>query len=246
MTKKNLTVLHLSNNVNLGLKPIVKAIGGDSIPNLRELYLSNISLVDAVKYGRLTFSTDFYKAVRTKPLKVLDLSKNRNSWFDFTPEFYSAFPQVDCLKMSGSGFLVTSFLHLLMNYSNMTSFKHLSSVDISNQSFSSQMIIVIIGLLGHGDDKSLSAYLLGELEELYAQDIFQSQFNISGTFTSNKFCLPIERSGKRATLCLKGQFNNLKKLVVSKNLLPFIDPYLGHSFSLLEHLDVSDNDLGLV
>ena len=245
---KNLSVLNLSNNVNLGLKSIVKAIEGDSIPNLRELYLSNISETDVLKHGTLTFSTDFYKAVRSKPLKILDLSENDRSWFAFTKEFYTAFPQIECLSMAGSRHLVTSYTsYLLSGHANITSFKRLKFIDISDQSISSKTLIVILGLIGgNAGGKFLFAFLPNELETIYARNLFESKFNVTGIFKPDEICLPIEHSGKKATMCLKGQFSKLKKLVLSQNfVLSLIYPHLGNSFKFLDHLDISDNDLGL-
>ena len=240
---KNLTVLDLSNNINLGLKSILNAIEGDSTPNLRELYLSNISVTDVVKYGRLAFSTEFYKAVRTKPLKILDLSKNADGRFDLSPGFYTAFPELECLNMSNSGLLVASFSYLLMNHSNVTSFKHLRCIDISYQSVSSNTMGILLGLLGNGDI-TIYVYLPNKLEDIYASNLFEYKFNMTGTFEINEICMPIEHSGKRAKICFKGQFSLVKKLDLANSVLPAIYPDIGNSFTSLEHLDVSDNDLG--
>ena len=122
---EKLTVLDLSNNIDLSIEMVVRGLNGAlSYPNLSELYLSNISVVSFKPYY---MRRNFLNIDRQRPLKVLDLSEINSATFAFE-ELRNAFPHLQVLNLSRAGIAAMAalghvFLHLYDQ--EVTSFRQL-------------------------------------------------------------------------------------------------------------------------
>ena len=117
-----LKVLDLSNNGRLGIPSVVNGIKSSGIlPALTELYLSNIS---SFRTDPIIRDKSFCKAIKTKPLKVLDISNNDDSHIFFTfNESEFVFQSIEKLNMSND--------RLLAMQLNLNPFMGLKILDVS-------------------------------------------------------------------------------------------------------------------
>ena len=115
-------VLDLSDNGRLGIPSVVNGIKSSGIlPALTELYLSNIG---SFRTDPIVLDKSFCQAIKTKPLKVLDISNNDDSHIFFTfnvSEF--VFQSIEKLNMSND--------RLLAMQLNLNPFMGLKILDVS-------------------------------------------------------------------------------------------------------------------
>ena len=128
---QNLKVLDLSNNINLNLENNKIGLKGtDILPNLTELYLSNVT-VSRMLTCEFNINEYFYVAIKNKPLEVLDFSNMEEAEFECIPGFETAFAKVKKMNLSGAGLAAFSFQKCLMENKNGISFSDLKIIDVS-------------------------------------------------------------------------------------------------------------------
>lgn len=237
-----LKVLDLSNNIDLSKDDLVQGLSEDNLPSLRELYLSNISVIQ-VGSGTFLIGSEFYDAVRNKPLKVLDLSEIEDAWFDSSSSLDTAFPFLEHLNISGAGTAVLSFSKALldMRNPNVTSFKNLKILDVSYPFTSSKMSDLFFGRQFYEDT---IFYAPQQLEEVYAKRYFRTPVKLNGISNSTHACLLPEPEESNIKVCVIGKFDHLKKAIFSENTIAYIHPNLAYAIKSVQYLDLSKDDLG--
>ena len=237
---EKLTVLDLSNNIDLSIEMVVRGLSGaPSFPNLSELYLSNISVVS---FKPFYMGRDFLNIVRQRPLKVLDLSETDTATFA-PDELRTAFPHLEVLNLSRAG-IAAMAVNAILTYlddQDVTSFRQLKIMDFSYPTVSSKITDLIFGSLLYGD---VTFYFPRNLEEIYMTKFFTTPVRIRGSANSTHFCVLHILKSKPIHFCGVGQLRNLKKAVLADNLVRYVDVNLMHAVRTLEFLDISKNQLG--
>lgn len=238
---EKLRVLDLSNNIDLNKTDLVTSIGGENLPVLKELYLSNISVIQ-VNRGSFIIGPEFYDAVRNKPLEILDLSEIEDAWFD-SRAVETAFPFLKQLNISGAGTAVLSFSMALSKFGNSsyTSFRKLKILDVSYPLTSSKFSDLFFGRRFYEDT---FFYAPNQLEEVFVKRYFTSPVKLNGIANSTHLCLLPQPEESNIKVCVIANFKNLRKAVLTENSLVYINPNLTYTVKSLKYLDLSKNELG--
>ena len=238
---QRLKVLDLSHNVYLNLGNVIKGLNGtDILPNLRELYLSNMTRSSSLKTGEFVINEDFYKVIENKPLEVLDISYTVEADFKYSPGFETAFANLIKLNLSGAGTAAFSFQTCMMDLKNGSSFNRLRVIDVSDTLKSDNGL----WLMDEVPFNDITYNKPPVLEELYANNYLRNQSKLSVITNETHVCLLSEFLNNTNSVCAKEWFNYLEKLVLSENSLESIDPKLFVAVKNLTYLDVAKNRLG--
>ena len=239
-----LRVLDLSNNDVLEIKWIVDGLTGDNIlPNLTELYLANTSVKS---YSTFSMDTRFFNAVRNKPLKVLDISKTENAWFQWSSALLTAFPFLEKLNISETGLASISLspvVQRLYHYPWTTTFSKLKVIDISYPSVPFQLSDTGFKLKLTGD-VFFTSFL--NVTEVYAKRLFAATTNVTGFSDAKQMCVWILPRARNIKFCYVGRPGIITKVVISDNYLINLEPDMWRGFTVLRYLDFSRNKLGNV
>ena len=249
-----LHILDLSNNGFL--KPSDIAKGLHILPNLTELYLSNTSNLEMEK---LQITTDFYKSIINKSLKILDVSNN--DYIKFTSDDDDlkdiAFEYLEVLNISNTGLALASLnpVFYKLRELSVTSFKRLKVLDVSYPSFT--VPFTTASLAGYFNSPAVttinSIYFPSTLTEVYAKRTFYSKrtstapTKLYGESNSTHLCfrLPPLQNDQKSYFCFIGEATvTLKKLDFSENEIVYIEQNLLHGFKHLSYLDISKNLFG--
>ena len=239
-----LLILDLSNNVDLSMKQIVLGLSGNNIlPNLIELYLSNVSAGQS-ENSNFVIRTDFYEVIRTKPLKILDFSDSQRIWFDTSPAIQGAFPYLEKLNLSKAGFAGATFTRLLWDMwsLNYSTFERLKIIDVSYPLAPVEEAILLFDSRMFTD---IHVFFPPNLQEVYAKRFFFTTANSeSGTANDTMLCIFQDYKDKMLKRCVNGNFGQLTKFVLTDNSIVHIDAAFIQVFANLLHLDLSQNRLG--
>ena len=238
-----LKILDLSNNPSLSIDSVVEGLHGTTIlPKLSELYLSNTSVMD---FNAFLLGKKFFTAVKTKRLKVLDISNTENAWFQMDIDLLSAFPYIEKLNISNAGLAIASLMApfaLIDMHPIVTSFENLKVLDISYPSVSYQITDSVFGeSMPHGLNHMHSPF---RLTQLYAKRLITSPGRVYATSNSTHLCFGLKPRRTEHKFCYIGNINNLKKLVLAENLLECIEASVWKNIPNLIYLDISTNKLG--
>ena len=236
----NVTVLDLSNNVDLMIEGIAQGLSRrDVLPKLTELYLSNTSTINKNPYQ---IKRGFLESMMRKSLKVFDISDTETAWVESTLASGYAFPHLEILNISNAGTVLASLSDIFENltYPWITSFRHLEIIDISYPS--AKMAELVFGKTHY---KDIKFFIPNTVREVYAKKFFLSAVNKEyDRSNSTHVCTSKTSKSKTFQICFIGKFHNLTKLVLSENSFTYLDPNLINAFQKLKVLDVSKNELG--
>ena len=244
---KNLNVLDLSNNnVKSPRMDIAPGLyGDDTLPNLSELYLSNVS-TDKSQIFHL--SNLHRKAKCMRFLKLLDVS-NTSVTFHVWPH-QSLFKQLKILNISRSGDAFLYFTKLFRQNRNARTsrFIDLQVLDASYAYFPKSISACKLDFLYkefcRGKQSVFHTFLPLTLTELYLKNWFNSPVQLRGTPNATNLYILASYFSINITICISGRFNHLLTLDISSNSVTYLQPDLVHPFVGLKHLDISRNDLG--
>ena len=240
----NVNVLDLSNNKATSLHRVVAPAlyGDDTLPNLSELYLSNVS-ADTRKI--LPLSGLYANAKCIRFLKVLDVSGTLvkfNYWRNQT-----LFEHLNILNISRSGEAFFDFTKFFRDDNTpRRSFINLQVLDASYVSLPRSISACKLDFIYKEfcSDSIVHTFLPLNLTELYLKNWFNSPIQLIGTFNATKLCILASYFNTNITMCISGRLNHLMKLDISSNSITYIEPDLVQAFVGLKHLDISRNDLG--
>ena len=253
----NVRVLDLSSNkVRYSLNnDIVAGLKGENIlPNISELYLSNIIDWYYPKSSFFLYLDTLHTAMKNKPLKVLDLS-GTNIYF-FISHFrhlpLQLLPQLHALNISRAGEAVFSLSNIYQFYTQSPEavFSNLQVLDASYPNFplsESECDTLVYNIYWQfcKDGRFNPNFFPSNLTELYIKNIFRSSIpELRGTHNSTHICITFILFSSNRTICITGHYTHLQKLVISDNSFTYIQPQLIHPFTALRYLDVSNNKLG--
>ena len=255
----NLTILDLSDNTDMSADSIVQGLTGDDIlPNLKELYLSNIPPVLGIILEGLGYDEDlvnktgheFLEAVKNKPLKVLDITRSKNDWFYWEYFIYMTLPHLKMLNVSNTSTTDTFYsnvtlrntlsLHVLAFMRNVD--MHLKTIDISYPSLEFPMTMLT-------NRMRLNTYVLHlapfNLTEIYAKGILGYPSKVYGVTNASMICIAFFHVIKEKEVCLgTKRIRYLDKLVISENSVTYFEPSFWDYFHALRHLDIARNNIG--
>ena len=255
----NLTILDLSDNTDMSADSLVQGLSGDDIlPNLKELYLSNIPPVLGIILEGLGYDEDlvnktghdFLEAVKIKPLGVLDISRSKNDWFYWEYFIYMALPHLKLLNVSSTSTTDTFYsnvtlrntlsLHVLAFIRNVD--MHLKTIDISYPSLEFPMTLLT-------NRMRLNTYVLHlapfNLTEVYAKGILGYPSKVYGVTNASMICIAFVHVIKEKEVCLgTKRIRYLDKLVISENSVTYFEPRFWDYFHALRHLDIARNNIG--
>ena len=246
----NVKVLDLSNNNVWSLQTDIAPglYGDDTLPNLSELYLSNVS-ADPHQVFDLSILHASAKCVRF--LKVLDVSDTLvtiNYWPNQT-----LFEHLQVLNVSRSGDAFGLFTQLSQNGNiRRKIFINLQVLDASyayfSQSISACKLDFIYEMFCSGKHANSLVHIFLPLNqtELYVKNLFNSPIQLKGTVNATTLCILASYFNINITMCISERFNHLMKLDISNNSITYIEPDLVRPLVGLKHLDLSRNDLGKV
>ena len=241
---QNLKVLDLSNNINLNLANVIKGLNGtDILPNLRELYLSNVTVSRRLS-GEFVINEDFYKVIENKPLEVLDISNTEEAVFIYSLGFETAFANLSKLNLSGAGLAAFSFQKCMMKFKYGASFKYLKIIDVSYPLISEKR-----GSLIFLDEHLYEDIIYNAppvLEEIYAKNYLGYPAKPTALYNKTHVCLTTNDNNitDGFKVCIIGGFKRLKKLDLSENSLESIDPRIFYAVNNVRYLDISNNKFG--
>ena len=225
-----LTVLDLSNNIALNKESLVKALSGnDTLPNLQELHISNTSVVYLSIYAS---GKDLTNALRTKPIKVLDLSNTKDIWVGLTAEL----PLLETFNMSNS----TVYLFFGFTTQGNNSLK-LKSLDVSYVPYSAPLDTYPDWVRFTDLVRRLSTL---KLNELYVKHFLRDPNRVYGMTNATHICISLRSTEASRKICYSVNLTTIEKLVISENKITYFEPVLWNGFSNLRHLDISSNDFG--
>ena len=247
----NISVLNLSNNELLNSDILVGLKGGDILPNISELYLSNITYI----YNP-TLSLDLdnlHTAMDKKPLKVLDLSSTNIFFtiYEFHTPPPSLLPQLHTLNISQAGPAVFSLTCIYQYYTHRLEsvFSNLQVLDANypyfpkSQSECEESYYYYWQFCRTG--QLTTNFLPLNLTELHIQNLFASQIpELRGNFNSTHLCITTKMFKTNKTICVGANFSHIQKLDVSNNSFSYIQPKLIRPFKSLKQLDLRNNKLG--
>ena len=246
---QNLKILDLSNNkvFSLGKDIFTGLTGNATLPNLSELYLSNIVILKATYKVFDLYSLN--TAMINKPLKVLDMSGITASFSYYTQHMPGLLPQLKFLNISHSGMAAFSFPNLYLTNATIVHrhFMNLKVLDISYPNFPLSQSECISQRL-QTETCLIKNYFHGFLPpnvtELYARKLFQNTSQLRGSATSSQLCLSANFYSNNVSICINGRFNHLQKLDISENSIAYIQPHLIKPFEELKYLNIAKNKLG--
>ena len=199
-----------------------------------------------------------------KQLKVIDISYPSDSSklsllsaSDFTN--LTVLNNLNSSKLTVLGHLNSSNQVFLgqSDVTNFTTLSQLTSINLTALDFKTTNLtfLVPVGNVNLTDvtvsvmapifPDEMSILIPDQLMEIYAKKFMTHHFNnmINGSYTSSGICIHVNSDTKQP-VCLTGRFNSLKKLVLSENLLTYINPDLAQAGKALQHIDLSKNILG--
>ena len=245
---KSLKILDLSNNIVFSLgQDIFKGLtGNNNLPNLSELYLSNTVILRST-HNFFDLNT-LNKAMKNKPLKVLDMSGTRASFTTYAQNLPALLPQLKILNISHAGaaaFFPNMYVTKATNVHRH--FMNLKVLDISYPNFPLSQSECISQQLPTGTclvKKYFHGFLPPNVTELYARKLFQNTGQFTGTASSSQLCLSTNFLSNNVSICITGRFNHLQKLDISENSIAYIQPLLIEPFEELKYLNIAKNKLG--
>ena len=254
----NVTVLDLSNNVvrSRDMSYIVSALKGEDIlPNISELYLSNITYwYDPTSYQYLNLD-DLHTAMENKPLQVLDLSGTSLAFYLYRSYTLppSLLPQLHTLNISRAGRAVFSLTDIYRYYTQRPEavFSNLQVLDASYPYFPQSQSQCEKSRYDYYRQFCITGqrttnFLPSNLTDLYIPNIFASQIHeLRGEFNSTHLCITTMIFSTNKTICVGVNLRRIQKLDLSDNYFTYIQPELLYSLTTLRHLDIRNNKLGL-
>ena len=211
-----LKVLDLSNNA-LTSASFVNGLKGDgNLKSLEDLYYSNTSVL---KFGRIEIDTEFLNAIRTKPLKVLDISlvNSLTVRIESFRDFFGAFTSLKMLNISRTGTAIGTLFDLLFRFKlTFPGFHNLTVFDFSYP-YTHNHIVEPGTLRRAGKISSL-------LKEVHARSIltrplrilFSNRTSLSGYESFKTICANMAFSDSESEDCILGEIN-VEKLVIAEN-----------------------------
>ena len=252
----NVSVLDLSNNaLNVRLlDDIITAMTGtDIVPNISELYLSNISDWYKSSSSVPLYLDSLHSAMENKPLRVLDLGGTFISFhiLQFNTPPPSLLPQLHILNISHAGPALFSLADIYQYYTYRPEsvLSHLQVLDASFPYFPQsesecQKTEEYYRQFCPTGEVSPN-FLPPNLRELHLKNVFNSHAsNLRGDFNSSHLCITTKFFSTNKTICVRKSFKHLQKLDISNNNFTYIQPKLMRPLQSLVQLDVSDNNLG--
>ena len=142
--------------------------------------------------------------------------------------------------MSGAGIAAASVLQLFPNVANtdITSFKSLKVLDLSYFLSSSDIPSILLGREIY-NNKIYHAPL--QLEGLYFKGNFKNPVTFSGASNAIHICLWQGPGTNKFKICVSGNFNAVRKLVLSEYMMRYVTHNLLRPFG---NADLSTNELG--
>ena len=247
---KNVKVLDLNDNKVASLYSLIRGLHGhDTLLYLAELYLSN--LVSYELPFVLPFD-DLHDAMDGKPLRILDMS-GTNAVLEYW-QTQPLLPQLEIFNISWAGIPVATLPTYKDYQSSSDVFKNLKVLDVSYPDFVSPLLhchaVKYNEFCNYYQNHPAQFVLPHNLSELYVKSIFISRIQLRGTSNKTHVCYwnrVFEQKVQEmlhVTLCVKGNFSLLQKLVMSENSITYIQPDLITPFERLNYLDIANNNLG--
>ena len=253
----NVTVLDLSNNVvnSLDMSDIVAALKGEDIlPNISELYLSNITYWYGSTSSLSLYLDNLHTAMENKPLQVLDLSGTSLAFYLYpshTPPPPSLLPKLHTLNISRAGPAVFSLTRIYKYYIERPEavFSNLQVLDASYPYFPRSQSQCKTSPYYYWQfcktGQHTTNFLPSNLTDLYIPNIFASQIHeLRGEFNTTHLCITTMIFSTNKTICVGVNLRRIQKLALSDNSFTYIQPELLYSLTSLRHLDISNNKLG--
>ena len=253
----NLIVLDLSENTAMSAEFIVQGLAGEDIlPNLRELYLSNNQPVLGIVFNwvdtNITNQTghEFLEAIKSKPLKVLDISRSKNDWFYWEYYIYIAFPYLEKLNISKTSTTESIFLNdTVVNTISLHLIAFLDQIDMHLKTIDISYPYMEFPLTSLTGSLRLYTYYFHlapfNLTEIYAKGIIGYPSKVYGFTNASIICITFIHVTKEDEACLlTDRVKYIDKLVISDNSIRYFEPSLWEGFHALRYLDISKNDIG--
>ena len=254
----NVTLLDLSNNhvsyYSLTYGIVTGLQGDDILPNISELYLSNIKRRYVPTISLYLFLDDLHTAMENKPLRVLDLSGTSFYFYishSLTPP-PSLLPQLHTLNISRAGPAVFSLSDVYQYYTQRPEavFSNLQVLDASypyvpqSQSECEKSANYIYWQFCK-ISQHMKNFLPSNLTELHMKNIFGSKVSHLGGFSNSSYLtLNTTIFDTNRSISVQWHPDYLQELDISENSFTYIEPELIRPMKSLKYLDMSNNKLG--
>ena len=241
---QNVRVLDLSNNTISSLRHflILGLSGSKILPNISELYFSNVTigLTDSLNL------LDLDIVLGNKTLKLLDFSGTRIMFLSplVTKRRSTILPQLRTLNISRSGSAA-----LYLSRSSIEKIKNLEILDISYPFIPQTVSECNVNALRTFCKYFKSTFRLDmpkTVNQLYVKHVFRTGNQLRGTSNYTHLCVFTNFFNRNIITCLTGTLNHIQKLVAPENSITYIQPDLFQPFERLVYLDLSRNQLGKV
>ena len=234
---KNVKVLDFSNTLFSSIYDLItRTYGYDTLPQLSELYLANLTFPDGLTH--LIDISHIYNAMIYKPLRFLDVSSN--NLYPSSIRIIRKLPYLETFNISKTG-------RAVFKLTVANGFTNLQVLDASYPYFPSSQIDCkadsIYSWFCNNKDQS-NFYLPNHLRELYVKNLFKSTIQLRGTLNTNGLCIKNTFFDQKVNICIGGNFGHLQKLVISENSITYIQSSLVYPFKRLRYLDIARNKLG--
>ena len=236
-----LKVLDLSNNI-LTPDSFVNGLAGEKIlPSLEELYLSN---TDTSFGGVCEIEVDFLNAVRSKTLKVLDISRTSCAFRRKDMDLFYALSSLEKLNISRASEalkrLVEAQQYFTLDFPN---FPNLRSIDMSYPPPGIEFARITFGK--SSNPNKLHTKLQKKLREFHCRKGIPRPTEIYlGYYLDEDICSLIQMEySQPIEFCIIGGFR-LEKVDLAENSFLFFDPKILKHTASLKSLDVSKNMFG--